>query len=197
MSALSGAGKSTIAKCIRDSIRDKNPNMKFKMLLFNFEMLAFQQISRTVVSNARIKLRNLYSVDSPLVDEEFARLQKYYDVLAKSEIYFVEKAGTWKQICQTILEFYEDECHADGYTLIYEIDHALLTKGSEGSTEKSKIDDLMVGLVDVKKTIASNNGSSIGIVLSQMNREIKSVERRMNAEMNKPDTGCLFGALTC
>ena len=78
--------------------------------------------------------------------------------------------------------------------MVYEIDHALLCKGMDGQNERAKIDDLMYRLVDAKKYIAAQGGDSIGLVLSQMNREIRKTERVQNADMHRPGTECLFGA---
>ena len=38
IAALSGAGKSTISKCFRDSFVTHNPEVKFKQYVFNFEI---------------------------------------------------------------------------------------------------------------------------------------------------------------
>lgn len=194
ISALSGAGKSTLAKTIRDSFLQLNPNMKFKMLLFNFEMISFQQIGRSIVTAAHIPLRKLYSVDESLSDNEMKQLESYYAALSKQEVYFVEEPGSADDIVATIKHFWENECRLEGYTLITEIDHVLLTKGAENMKEKDKVDALMVGLIDTKKYISSRGGSSITIALSQMNREIKSIERIKSSDMHRPDTSCLFGA---
>lgn len=52
----------------------------------------------------------------------------------------------------------------------------------------------MYGLVALKKQIQSEGGSSLGLVLSQMNRNIKSVERIANKELHRPNTSDLMGA---
>ena len=99
ISALSGAGKSTLAKCIRDSMWDLNKDMCFNQYMFNFEMLASAQMSRSIVTSANISLRKLYSVDEKLSDAEFKALTKYYDELKSREgVYFIETPGTAKQI---------------------------------------------------------------------------------------------------
>ena len=194
ISALSGAGKSTIAKTVRDSIAKLNKSQKFRQYIFNFEMIAHQQIGRSIVSDANMPLRDLYSVDTPLTDDQYAKLNDYYEDLAERDTSFIEVPSTPKHIADSIRYYWEKECKPTGAVMIYEIDHALLVKGREGQSEKNRIDDLMYALVDVKKWIASQGGHSVGIVLSQMNREIKSVERRQHADMHRPDTSCLFGA---
>ena len=49
VAALSGAGKSTISKCLRDSIYELNKEVDSKQYVFNFEMLAHQQIGHNQI----------------------------------------------------------------------------------------------------------------------------------------------------
>ena len=194
ISALSGAGKSTLSKCIRDSFVEKNPDQKFKQYIFNFEMVAHQQIARSIVADARIGLQELYSVNEPLPQETFDALDEHYRKLEERDIDFIEVPADARTIVDSLVYYWETECKEQGLTMVYEIDHAKLVKGREGQKERDVIDELMTLLVDAKKYIASNGGHSVGIVLSQMNRDIRGVERVRNNEMHRPDTSCLFGA---
>ena len=194
ISALSGAGKSTISKTFRDSFVKENPGAKFKQYVFNFEMISHQQIGRSIVSESKKGLQEIYSVEEPLTEEEFAELDKYWDELAQRDIDFIDVPDTPKAIVDSIIYYWLHECKKEGKTIVYEIDHALLCKGKDGQREKEKIDELMYLLVEAKKYIQSQGGHSIGLVLSQMNREIRAVDRVRNADMHRPDTGCLFGA---
>jgi hypothetical protein len=194
ISAMSGAGKSTFSKDIRDSFVVHNPNQKFKQYVFNFEMVSFQQISRSLSTDTDTALRDLYSVDKPLSDEDFLKLEEHFDRLSKRDVQFIEVPNLPEVIANSIVHYWKTECEPIGATMVYEIDHALLVKGGHGKSEKDRIDDLMYALVEVKKYISAQGGNSIGLVLSQMNREIKSTERRHNADMHRVDTSCLFGA---
>lgn len=195
ISAMSGAGKSTLAKCIRDSIWELNKDMDFNQYIFNFEMVAHQQAARSVVASANVSLKTLYSVNEPLSDSDYLKLSKYYDELKKREgVWYIEKPGTAIDIANSILYYYKTECKPKGKVLIYEVDHALLTKGQQGASEKQRVDDLMYALVEVKKIISADGGHSIGIVLSQMNREIRDKDRIKNPDAHRPGTECLFGA---
>ena len=193
--ALSGAGKSTLSKCIRDSIHDLNKDLKFNQYIFNFEMIAHQQVARSIVSEADIALRDLYSIDEPLSDIDFAKLKTYYEKMKNREdLFFIDQVGTAAQIKNSLLYYYYEECKPYSKILVYEIDHALLTKGATGESEKKRVDELMYNLVQVKKEIANDGGHSVGIVLSQMNREIKDKDRIRNKELHRPSTDCLFGS---
>ncbi len=154
-------------------------------------------MARSVVTKTKTPLRKLYSVDKRLSDEEFAGLQAYYNELATRDIYFVEQTGTATQIAKTIYGMWYDQCKGTDKILVYEIDHALLTEGEDGpqgSEEKRKIDALMFQLMKVKKRIAAEGGNSVGIILSQMNREIESDLRKTVPALHKPCQKDLFGA---
>lgn len=107
---------------------------------------------------------------------------------------FIEVPHTPEVIANSLVTYWEKECKPTGHTIVYELDHALLVKGKDGQKEKDRVDDLMYLLTDAKKYIASQGGHSVGIVLSQMNRDIKSIERRHSPDLHRPDTSCLFGA---
>lgn len=200
ISALSGGGKSALSKTIRDSLADLNKDQKFKQYIFNFEMIAHQQIARSIVSLGKVPIRMLYSVDRPLSDNEMDQLEVYYKELAKRDISFIDVSGTAETISNTLKYRWTADCKPTGATLVYEIDHALLISKEGTDNDQETIAKLMLALVDVKKWIASqkddlgNYGKSIGIVLSQMNREIRKEARVMNADMHRPDTSCLFGS---
>lgn len=142
----------------------------------------------------------LYSVDTPLSDVDMNKLEEYYKYLASREISFIEVAGTAETIANTLMHRWMVDCKPTGATLVYEIDHALLIKKEGNDDDQATISKLMLALVDVKKWIATqkddfgNEGKSIGIVLSQMNRDIRKEARIMNADMHRPDTSCLFGS---
>lgn len=200
ISALSGGGKSALSKTIRDSLADLNRDQVFKQYIFNLEMLAHQQVARSIVSMAKVPIRLLYSVDRPLLDSEMADLEKYYTYLSERDISFIETSGNAETIANTIMYRWVMDCKPTGATLVYEIDHALLIKKDGHDDDQQTISKLMLALVDVKKWIATqiddhgNQGKSIGIVLSQMNREIRKEARMTNADMHRPDTSCLFGS---
>ena len=195
LSALSGGGKSTLAKCMRESINSLNPNMEFNQYIFNFEMIAHQQAGRTVVTKANIPLKKLYSVDEPLSDADFAQVKLHYDAMkSRDNVWFIETPGTATEIVSSLWHYYLTECKSTGKVLVYELDHALLTKGREGASEKERVDEVMYALVYLKKRIAADGGHSIGIVLSQMNRDIRKIERIKDKQLHRPNTGDLFGA---
>ncbi|MCS7317195.1 MAG: DnaB helicase C-terminal domain-containing protein [Candidatus Dojkabacteria bacterium] len=195
ISARSGCGKSTLAKAIRNSINELN-NLPIYTFVFNFEMLAKQQIARELSTRLTKPLSVLYSTETRLSDEEFELVKYEYNRMRtlNPNIYFVEVSDNAMKIKNSLLHYYEKIVKPNKGILVYEIDHALLTKGKEGDSEKDKVDKLMESLVDLKKIIASDGGSSVGIVLSQMNRDIQSVERVNNPANHQPRSSDLFGS---
>lgn len=191
LSAMSGAGKTTMAKELRHSIAKLNPNMKLKQIVFNFEMIMISQINREVVTQSKIKMQDLYSVEKILEDTTIEELKKYYDELRKEDIHLVDVPVSAEILVAMLYDFWERECKEGGYTMIYEIDNLMLL---DGSNEKEKIDAANYGLVKLKKQIESEGGSSIGIVLTQMNRNIEGVERLNTPELHKPMASDLMAA---
>jgi hypothetical protein len=194
ISAMSGCGKSLIAKEIRNSIHRLNKNLKFKHYCFNFELLAIHQIGRTITADKHISLRKLYSVDESLQDVQYEEIVKYADMLAKMPITYFESAGTPQLILDTIKYHYERDCQKDNHCMIVEIDHVLLMRDESSLGDKAKIDALMLGLIDLKKQISESGGYCVFIVLSQLNREIKSNDRKFTSEGHFPLTSDIMAS---
>ena len=195
ISARSGCGKSTIAKALRNSIAELN-QLPIYTFVFNFEMLAKQQVSRELSTKLSKPLSVLYSTEQKLSDEEFELVEYQYNKMRElnPNIYFIEVSDNATAIKNSLLYYYHTIVKPNRGVMIYEIDHALLTKGREGDSEKDKVDKLMEALVDLKKIIAADGGSSVGIVLSQMNRDIQSVDRVNNPSNHQPRSSDLFGS---
>jgi replicative DNA helicase len=191
ISAQSGSGKSALAKEFRHSISELNPNLKFKQIILNFEMIALAQVNREISTKAKKTMSELYSVDKKLEDIDILALEKYYNSIKDSEIYFVETTVTPEILVALLYNFWYTQCKEGGYTMIYEIDNLMLI---DGLGEKEKIDKTNYKLVALKKQIASEGGTSIGLVLTQMNRNIETVERVNTPELHKPMTSDLMAA---
>lgn len=193
---LSGTGKSTIAKRVCNSIHAnliKNGKSAFG-LSFNFEMLAQKTIGREVANMSKMTLSELYSSEHPLaaakMEEVFA---KYHSQLFNYPLIYVEEPQDYKVIGDTIYFYWKSLCTKDEYMII-EVDHAVITKGRTGENQKDKIDNLMEELNRIKKKIAYEGGSVFFVILSQMNRDIKSSERMLNPSLHYPSTSDIFCA---
>jgi hypothetical protein len=120
-------------------------------------------------------------------------MKRYTDEMKTMNIDIIDIPGTPKEICASIMHYWETECLPENKTIVCEIDHALLI---QGDSDKAKIDELVNGLLFIKKVIDERGGSFIFIVLSQLNRDISSVDRIVRKENNKPMTKDIFQSST-
>lgn len=190
IAALSSHGKSALSKKLRNGIAYLNDNVK--QLCFGFEMEAREQIDRTISSDLAFDLKKLYSVSENLSDNDFKLVQTHVNTALKNkDIVYVEETNNVDTIINTIYSYWLQECAEKDLTLVVEIDHILLTKGKDGQSEKSKIDELMEKCNTVKQYIATQGGRILIICLSQMNRGIRGSSE---LELREPDTEDLFGS---
>lgn len=188
---VSGSGKSTMATQFIYSFIDnlKAEGKEGVALRFNFEMLAFKTIGREISNIAKKSVGALYSQKEPLSQEEYDRIKKYIIPRVKEkEIFYVEEPETTLGIVKTIYYYWEQLCLIPGKKdklFIAEIDHVLLVDG-DGEEDKEKIDRLMRALVVIKKRIQRQGGFALFIILSQLNRDIESVDRVKVPQMHRP-----------
>lgn len=200
ISALSGGGKSTLSKRISNSILS---NLLLKSsspicISFNFEMLAHKTIGREIAHLSKIQLSDLYSSkEKKLTEKEIDYIvSTYHEHLKSVPIYYVEEPEDYDTISNTIYYYWKKLCKPKNKGMIVEVDHAAICRGKQGDGQKEKIDKLMENLNFVKKKIANERGKVFFIVLSQMNRSIKSTERITNSVGHYPMTSDLFAAST-
>lgn len=191
LAGISGSGKSTMSTQIIYSIID-NLNDEGKegvALRFNFEMLAFKTVGREFASIAKKSVGTLYSQKEKLSDEEYERIKRYVAPKVKQKnVFYVEEPETTVGILNTIYYYWQQMCEIPkkkDMLFIAEIDHALLVDGN-GEEDKEKIDKLMRGFMVLKKKIARMGGFILFIVLSQLNRDIESVDRVKVPNLHRP-----------
>jgi len=172
-----------------------NPNEKFDILSFEFEMLIEDQLTRSLSSALGKTVKEIYSAEKPLGDAEMELVKTKLKSFGDAPIYYVDNAGTVPQIVSTILTFAHTNIspYADK-GLVVTIDHLLLTKGKEGEREKEIVDNLMQALISLKKYFASIGLRCIFVVLSQLNRDIESSERTSNKLLHYPTKNDIFAA---
>jgi len=172
VAALSSVGKTTYVSQLRDNIIKLNSNVKW--LSFNFEMIASDIIDNSIVSELNIDLRTLYSVTEKLSDNNLKQIEKsFFEKNKNKPISFVDMPIDYVQIYDIIYEYWKNECKPTNSVLFYDIDHALIVNGRENDTETRKVENLMKVLNKLKKQIANENGHCVGIVLSQIKRDLE------------------------
>ena len=186
-----------IAEQFKRDFVDLNPDVKFKILSFEFEMLAMDQVARSVSGKTGLSTKKLYSGQNYKISPtQLENIKKQAEKVSDYPIYTVDHICNVAQIQQTIFEFIENEKIAEKEKkIVITIDHLLLTQGKEGQMEKQVIDDLCKMLVGMKKILKDvYNIDVIIIMLSQLNRQIESMERVMNPKVHYPTKNDLFGS---
>lgn len=195
IAGLSGSGKSTIAENLKRDFIDLNPDEKFKILSFEFEMRIEDQIARNLSSKVHKSVKDIYSAENPLNDADFDKIESLLEETKLSPIYYVDNVGSVEQIISTIKKFVLDMNLSEKEEgVVITIDHLLLTKGKEGDSEKRKIDNLMFELVALKKYFSSIGQKCLFITISQLNRDIKTGDRVLKRKLHFPTQNDLFAA---
>lgn len=151
--------------------------------------LGSKQVGRKISYKLRKTTSELYSSnkDKAIEDKEFDKIKEVAEDIKKQNIYYVEVPGSVREVRSTIIDF--QETVAKDKWLIIILDHALLTKGKFGDKEREILADLQYMFMEVKKY-----GKNTIFELSQLNRNIESVERINNNYMHYPMRSDLFGS---
>ena len=189
VAGVSGSGKSAFANSLETDLFDRNPNIDFVVLSFNFEMLASRQVGRKLSYKLAKTTQELYSAGVETLSE--ADYQAVLDEAKKIErypIYYIDIPGTVDQIRATILHFMELPEIQNKWVVIF-LDHTLLTKGKSGNSERGILSELQHMFMEIKKY-----GSNTIIQLSQLNREIETTDRISKPNMHFPTRRDIFGS---
>jgi replicative DNA helicase len=182
-----GSGKTLIGSMISREAFKLNPEQDFCVLDFQFEMLARNIALREISGHTGIGVRKLASVGGELGNEDLDSAIKYCDEHRHKEIYTYERPLDVEGMRKKIYDFYE----AKQKPVLITLDHSLLLKKS--ASEKDRIETLYnLGnmLAETRRRLPV-----AFIVLSQLNREIESVDRVKNASIgNFVKDSDIFGA---
>lgn len=191
-----GSGKTLIADQIIRSAFAINKGQKFRVLQFQFEMLARVSAIREYSSYLGKSYKYLCSADGVLAPEDLTRCYAYAKSRVKYPIDIVDEpctTSTFKKIIESYMEEHSeiiDEEKVFTKTIIT-LDHSLLVK--KESYEKDKYETLY----NLSETITylKRKYPIAFIVLSQLNRNIDSPERNEDGKYgNYILESDLFGA---
>lgn len=187
IAGISGSGKSSFLSSLEVDLFDLNPDVDFVMLNFSLEMLGSRIIGRKLSYRLQKTTSELYSGgDKTLQDTDYNKVQDELKKIKQLPIYYVDNPGTVSEIRETIIRFSERE--GKGKWVIVTLDHTLLTKGGQGEDERITLSNLERMFIEMKKW-----GKITIIQLSQLNRNIESVDRINNRSMHFPMRTDLFG----
>jgi len=191
------SGKTLIAEQIVRESFVLNPGEDFRVLQFQFEMLARTSAIREYSSIVGKSYKYLCSADGKLTTED---LQKCYDYAKKKVQYPIDVVETpctvddFKEIVRDYMHFhasYDSEGNIKFKNVIITIDHSLLFK--KASYEKDKHD--MLNNLGEALTALKKIYPVMFIVLSQLNRNIDNPERNEDGKYgNYILESDLFGA---
>lgn len=194
VAGMSGAGKSTLVRQWLTEITEIN-EQPIEVLSFQFEMMSTDEVARDVATKVDKTVKEIYSAGTALSEADLKKVKEELTKLSEYNFNIVDNRGTVREIKDTITNFVETKKLADSKKgLIITIDNSLLVKREDGQGEKDCIDELMFTLVEIKKYLASIGVKTLIFLISQLNRNIESVERVTNPKLHYPNKNDLFGA---
>jgi len=193
IAGMSGSGKTAILNEMETSLFKQNPDEKFAVLSFNFEMLARRLVGRKISAKLNKSVKQLYSADleekdKNLTKEDLELAKEYIESIKNLPIYYVDMPGTPVQIREAIYRI-NDLPEVRDKKLLITLDHSILVKKTPGKDQMETLYDLSFEANQIKKNIDSSF-----IFLSQLNRSIESTERRQNSDLHYPTKADIFGA---
>jgi len=193
IAGASGSGKTAILNQLETDLILLNPNEKFDILSFNFEMLARNLVGRKYSKALGMTVQELHSGkrDHHLTDEDFNRIKEQQKRVENLPIYYVDEAGTVDDVRRTIFEFAKRD-HTRG--LLITLDHTILVNGKMGEMERIVLINLVKMFKQAIKYFAKCGQNFSVVLLSQLNRYIEELERTGEpGSQNYPKKRDIFG----
>jgi replicative DNA helicase len=192
---LSGSGKSMFVEQLKRDFVNYNPNEKFEILSFEFEMLGKMQVLRNLSGKLGTSVRHLLSADSnTLSDGELDMAKGKLNEISRYPISYVDNAGTSEEIEKTISSFIEvKKLKEDKKGLIITMDHVLLAKENLNESERIMLRNISNAMIRVKKKYSDEFPVMI-ILVTQLNRNIEQKERILNEKLHMPNKTDIQGS---
>jgi hypothetical protein len=174
-----GSGKTLIKDQIIREAFTLNPDEEFRVLEFQFEMLARTSAIRQYSSVLGKSYKYLCSADGKLSEQDLAKCHAYAKEQVRFPIDIVEEPITVSELKQTVIDYMnahavkKDDGHYEFKKTIVTLDHSLLLK--KAPFEKDKFDTLY----SLGETITElkRKYPIAFIILTQLNRGIDNPER--------------------
>lgn len=190
--ARPGAGKTMIVSQILREAHRQNPDQKFNILEFQFEMgdeqYASRQFAGEVAQDYGVVLSTNKQVDEFIIDQ----IKDYISICEEHEKQGIKRDIISESITHQQMEHEIKQAYVDGGAkpMIVTIDHSWLIKKS--SSEKDKFDVLYNTtemLMQLKKKIPI-----IVIMITQLNRTMEEAVRKVPSSIaNYPTSSDIFG----
>ena len=198
--ARPGAGKTMFVSHILRDIKDHNPDQKFNILEFQFEMGVKQSGSRDLAAEVAMDYSTILSADKPLDIHSYAQLEKVvewykkqYDLDCKKlsaqgvQRIAVTVPCSTEEMRELILQFYD----AWGNNpMIVTIDHSWLIKKEKSDKDKF---DVLYNVTEMLMQL-KNQIPVVILMLTQLNRSIEDAGRKNPGTVgNYPTSSDIFG----
>lgn len=191
LAARPGVGKTLIAATLARGMQKMNPDQKFSVLHFQFEMLGRNMGMRELSSGTNLNIRYIQSSQDdgmpPLSIVDWNKLKAYADAQSNRDEYVIDRALTVPQMKEAIFAFYKET----GLPFVVTLDHAGLVKQSAADTSKQQtLQNLSTMLTEVKNALPVTF-----LILTQLNRDIDNAERQKPGKLeNYPTEADVYGS---
>ena len=173
--ARPATGKTLFMEQLVNDVIKMNPDQKFRVLKFQFEMLDETNGIRKLSMNVGSDYNTLMSKEKPVDRSIFQKCVDFYESTEKYDLVdVVYDPCTVDEMCATIHAYMEKHKTEDGFTnTLVTIDHSALFRVGKGQKDKFEmLYTLGEGLTEMKKKFPV-----AFLVLSQLNRNVETVER--------------------
>jgi replicative DNA helicase len=173
--ARPGTGKTLFMEQLVNDVIKINPDQKFKILKFQFEMLDETNGIRKLSMNVGSDYNTLMSKEKPVDKSIFQKCVDFYESTEKYDLVdVVYDPCTVEEMCATIHAYMEKHKTEDGFTnTLITIDHSALFRVGKGQKDKFEmLYTLGEALTEMKKKFPV-----AFLVLSQLNRNVEAIER--------------------
>lgn len=194
VAGMSGSGKTAILNELETGLFEMNPDEKFAVLSFNFEMIARRLVGRKISKGLNMTVKQMYSADLERRDKnlnhtKYAEAVKYTEKIIDKPVWYVDIPGTVQEIKNTIEYFAMGMEENLERGILVTLDHSILVKKLGEQNQLETLYELAAMFNEMKKKIKSSY-----IIVSQLNRQIESVDRIQNKNLHYPQKSDVFGA---
>ena len=173
--ARPGTGKTLFMEQLVNDVIKINPDQKFKVLKFQFEMLDETNGIRKLSMNVGSDYNTLMSKERPVDKNIFQKCVDFYESTEQYDLVdVVYDPCTVEEMCATIHAYMEKHKTEDGFTnTLITIDHSALFRVGKGQKDKFEmLYTLGEALTEMKKKFPV-----AFLVLSQLNRNVETIDR--------------------
>jgi len=173
--ARPGTGKTLFMEQLVNDVIKINPDQKFKILKFQFEMLDETNGIRKLSMNVGSDYNTLMSKERPVDKNIFQKCVDFYESTEQYDLVdVVYDPCTVEEMCATIHAYMEKHKTENGFTnTLITIDHSALFRVGKGQKDKFEmLYTLGEALTEMKKRFPV-----AFLVLSQLNRNVETIDR--------------------